>query len=107
MRAGSSEELGGSYASGCYGAARGSLLPAGILNRAWVGHSDYGGYYHQPTYSRKKGAWATRPAVGGYGLWRANAQPMVSRCRLPRNTLPLPCLTVSASGRSVRNSSSI
>src|ERR1017187_5985084 len=68
MRAGSSEELGGSYASGCYGAAMGSLLPACILNRAWVGHSDYGGYYHQPTYSRKKGAWATRPAVGGYGL---------------------------------------
>src|ERR1035441_6074357 len=61
MRAGSSEELGGSYASGCYGAAMGSLLPACILNRAWVGHSDYGGYYHQPTYSRKKGAWATRP----------------------------------------------
>src|ERR1039458_9122207 len=65
MRAGSSEELGGSYASGCYGAAMGSLLPACILNRAWVGHSDYGGYYHQPTYSRKKGAWATRPFGGG------------------------------------------
>ena len=44
----------------------GSLLPACILNRAWVGHSDYGGYYHQPTYSRKKGAWATRPDVDGY-----------------------------------------
>ena len=41
-------------------------MPAGILNRAWVGHSDYGGYYHQPTYSREKGAWATRPRGGGY-----------------------------------------
>src|SRR5664280_933751 len=87
MRAGSSEELGGSYASGCYGAARGSLLPAGILNRVWGGHSDYGGYYHQPTYSRKKGAWATRPAVGAiFGAGRMRRLPGV----LPKSSAHLP-----------------
>jgi len=35
-----------------------------MLTRARACNSGYSGYYHQPTCSRKKGAWATRPYVG-------------------------------------------
>jgi len=47
MGAGSSAELGGWHAYEYFWPPRGSFLPVGLLNRAWVCNTGYGAYYHQ------------------------------------------------------------